>query len=194
MNILKINSSSNTYSSTTRKYVDSVVEKLQAKNETTIIERDLVANPPSFITPEWLGAAFERNEKSAEQVAALKESDALVDELLASDVIVIGAPMYNFSVPASLKAYFDMIARAGRTFYYNEQGMPVGLVEGKKAYVTLATGGTPIGSPYDYLKGYIQTFLGFIGITDVEFVAPEAILPASEEQKVATVEAVLETI
>ena len=193
MKVLKINSSSNLYNSVTRKQVDAIVEKLAASNDLELTTRDLVSTPPSFVSPEWLGAVFSR-ESTPEQTEILKESDELVDELLANDVIVLGAPMYNFTVPGVLKAYFDQIARVGRTFRYSDEGMPIGLVEGKKAYVVIATGGTEIGSPYDFSKGYIQTFLGFMGIRDVEFITFDGMMSPAAEEKLAAGEAVIEKI
>ena len=88
------------------------------------------------------------------------------------DVVVIGAPMYNFSIPAALKAWIDLVARAGLTFRYTENG-PVGMLENKKAYVMLATGGTSIGSEIDYASGYLRHVLGFLGIHDVELISAE---------------------
>lgn len=183
MNVLKINSSSNTHTSVTRKHVDQIMDHLAQQNTLNVVERDVAVSPVPFIDGNWLGAVF-APEPAPEHEDILKVSNALVEELLAADVLVIGAPMYNFSVPATLKAYFDQIARVGRTFKYTENG-PVGLVHGKKAYVVISTGGTPIGSPYDFSKGYLQTFLGFIGITDVEFVTFDEMMSKAEEKTAA---------
>lgn len=188
MKVLKINSSSNTHTSVTRKHVDAIINRLSASNDVEVLDRDLAINPPPFIDGNWLGAAFAK-EAAPEHEESLKVSNTLIDEVLDADVIVIGAPMYNFSVPAALKAYFDQIARVGRTFKYTENG-PVGLVEGKKAYVVIATGGTPIGSDYDFSKGYLQTFLGFLGITDVEFVTLDEMMSKSAEKISAVEEAI----
>jgi FMN-dependent NADH-azoreductase len=110
----------------------------------------------------------------------------LIDELKAADVVVLGLPMYNFGVPSQLKAYFDHVARAGVTFRYAEQG-PVGLLTGKKAYVLATRGGSYAGTPRDLETGYVRQFLGFIGITDVEFVYAEglAINEASRQASLA---------
>ena len=188
MKILKINSSSNTQSSVTRKHVDQIISQLSLQNEVQVANRDVALNSPSFIKEEWLGAIW-APQPTAEQNEILKESNTLVDEVLEADVLVIGAPMYNFSVPACLKAYFDQIARAGKTFKYTENG-PVGLIDGKKAYVVISTGGTPVGSPYDFSKGYIETFLGFIGITDVEFVVFDEMMSKAEQKTLAGEEAI----
>lgn len=188
MKVLKINSSSNTHTSVTRKHVDAIINHLSTSNEVEVVDRDLAINPPPFIDGNWLGAAFAK-EAAPEHEESLKVSNTLIDEVLDADVLVIGAPMYNFSIPAALKAYFDQIARAGRTFKYTESG-PVGLVEGKKAYVVIATGGVALGSPYDFSKGYLQTFLGFIGVTDVEFVTLDEMMSKSAEKITAVEEAI----
>ena len=107
-----------------------------------------------------------------EQHAKLGESAAMVAELQQADVIVIGAPIYNFGVPASLKAWVDMIARARLTFRYTEQGAE-GLLKGKKAYVVVASGGVPVDSPADFATPYLRQALKFIGITDVEVIAAD---------------------
>jgi FMN-dependent NADH-azoreductase len=168
--------------------VDAIINHLSTSNEVEVVDRDLAINPPPFIDGNWLGAAFAK-EAAPEHEESLKVSNTLIDEVLDADVLVIGAPMYNFSIPAALKAYFDQIARAGRTFKYTESG-PVGLVEGKKAYVVIATGGVALGSPYDFSKGYLQTFLGFIGVTDVEFVTLDEMMSKSAEKITAVEEAI----
>lgn len=138
-----------------------------------VIMRDLVANPLPYFTGD--AASATRGEpKTDEQKALLALSNELVDELKATDVVVINAPMYNFNVPAQLKSYFDFVARAGVTFRYTSEG-PEGLVKGKKAVVILTTGGLHKDGPTDLAKNYVQTFLGFIGITDVEFVYAEGL-------------------
>ena len=97
-----------------------------------------------------------------------------------TDVIVIGAPVYNFSIPASLKAWIDMIARARLTFRYTDSG-PEGLLKGKKAYVVVATGGVPVGSPVDFATPYLRHALAFVGITDVEVIAADRLNSQREE-------------
>ena len=109
------------------------------------------------------------------------------DEIKAADVVLIGLPIYNFGVPAALKAWIDLVARAGVTFRYTESG-PVGLLAGKRAIVTVASGGTEAGSDIDFATPYIRHALKFIGITDVLFVKadrlavnPEGTLKAAEK-------------
>ena len=141
----------------------------------TVIERDLALEPVPHLTAERFDAFLAKPEdRSAEQQAVVNDSDALIDELRRADVIVLGLPMYNFGVPSTLKAYFDHIARAGVTFRYTDKGS-VGLLTGKKAYVFAARGGHYAGSPLDTQTAYVRAFLGFLGITDVEFVHAEGL-------------------
>ena len=112
--------------------------------------------------------------------------------LLEADVLVIGAPIYNFSIPASLKAYFDLVARAGLTFKYTEN-RPEGLLKNKKAYIVVSSGGTEIGSDIDFAGNYIKHFLGFLGITDVEFVKLDQLMFGSEP-KIESAHKVIEAI
>ena len=193
MKILKINSSSNRHNSITRQHVNKIVDILQNKGTgVTLTERDVAYSGLTFIDDNFLGAAFSQEPLTDAQREALALSDSLIQELMDHDTLVIGAPMYNFTVPASLKAYFDLFARVGKTFKYTENG-PVGLVEGKKAYVVISTGGTPIGSPYDFSKAYIQTFLGFLGIQDIEFLILDE-NNSKMEEKLEKGRAFLETI
>ena len=108
-------------------------------------------------------------DRSAEQKEKLAASDAFVAQVKAADTLVIGTPIYNFSVPAAVKAWIDMIARARETFRYTENG-PEGLLQGKKAIIVITSGGTPVGSEIDYATNYLRHVMGFIGITDVTIV------------------------
>ncbi|TWI65287.1 FMN-dependent NADH-azoreductase [Pseudoduganella lurida] len=186
-NVLYINSSVRTAGSLSRQLSAEFVAKWQANHPAdTIVTRDLAANPVPHLTEEMLGAFFTApDQRSAAQAQTVRTSDELVDEVLAADVIVIGAPMYNFSVPSGLKAYIDHIARAGRTFQYTATG-PVGLVTGKKVYVFTASGGVYSEGPaagYDFLATYLRAVLGFLGMTDISFVQAEGV--ALGEQAVA---------
>jgi FMN-dependent NADH-azoreductase len=178
-NVLYINSSVRSSGSLSRQLSAEFIAKWKANHPAdTIVERDLAANPVPHLTEEMLGAFFTPPEaRNAEQAFTVKLSDKLVDEVLAADVIVIGAPMYNFSVPSGLKAYIDHIARAGRTFKYTETG-PVGLAGGKKVYVFTASGGVYSEGPsagYDFLATYLRAVLGFLGITDISFIQAEGV-------------------
>lgn len=143
-----------------------------------VILRDLAATVLPHVSEALIGAYYTpADRRSAEQEATIALSDQLVDEVLAADVIVIGAPMHNFGVTSSLKAWVDHVARAGRTFNYTERG-PVGLVNGKRAVVVIARGGIFSEGPYkvfDFQTPYIKGVLGFIGITDVELVLAEGL-------------------
>ena len=122
---------------------------------------------------EWVAANnTAADERTPEQNAKLSVSDTLISELEAADTLLIGLPIYNFGVPAALKAWIDQVCRARRTFAYSENG-PVGLLEGKRAIVVYVSGGTPIGSDIDFASNYVRHIMGFIGITDVTFVAAD---------------------
>lgn len=182
MKILNINSSSNKTSSTSTNYAEKVVEKLVKDNPgASVINRHTTYSDLPFIDETILGGFFPSGELTAAQTEAIALSNELTNELLNADILVIGAPIYNFSVPASLKAYFDLVARAGLTFKYGEAG-PIGLLNTKKAYVVMSSGGTEIGSDMDFAGRYIQQFLGFLGITTIEFVALDQLMFKSEEK------------
>ncbi|STW29782.1 FMN-dependent NADH-azoreductase [Klebsiella michiganensis] len=137
--------------------------------------RDLAANPIPVLDGELVGALRPSDAPlTPRQQEALALSDELIAELQANDVIVIAAPMYNFNIPTQLKNYFDLVARAGVTFRYTEKG-PEGLVKGKRAVVVTSRGGIHKDTPTDLVTPYLSTFLGFIGITDVNFVFAEGI-------------------
>lgn len=141
-------------------------ELVAAQNATTVVTRDLADGLP-FLDPIWVQSTFMApEERDAAQAQALELSDTLVAELQNADTIVIGTAMYNFSIPAVLKAWIDQISRAGVTFAYTENG-PKGLLTGKKAIITIASGGTQLGSDYDFASDYLRFALGFAGITDV---------------------------
>lgn len=142
-----------------------------------VIHRDLATTVP-HLTGEHLGAWMTAPaERSDRQQALASESDPLIEEVEAADEIVIAAPMYNFSIPSTLKAWLDHITRAGRTFHYTEKG-PEGLLKNKKVFVVAARGGVYTGdSPvksYDFQEPYLRTILGFNGLTDVTFIHVEA--------------------
>ncbi|QJD91984.1 FMN-dependent NADH-azoreductase [Duganella dendranthematis] len=183
-NILHIDSSVRSTGSLTRQLGGEYIAKLTAANPAaTVVTRDLAANPLPHLTEQVIGAYFTPAEqRNAEQAAAIKTSDALVDELLAADTIVIGAPMYNFSVTSGLKAWIDHVARAGRTFQYGANGIE-GLVTGKKVVVFVASGGVYSEGPaaaYDHITTYLRAVLGFLGLTDVTFIVAEGVAMGEE--------------
>mgnify|MGYP000845571094 CR=1 FL=1 len=136
---------------------------------------DLAEQPVPHLTRESFQAFITPPEqRSARQRELAGASDALVEQLRAADVVVLGLPMYNFGVPSTLKAYFDHIARAGITFRYTPSG-PVGLLGDKKVYVFAARGGHYHGTPADTQTQYVKDFLHFIGLDSVEFVYAEGL-------------------
>jgi len=172
--ILRIDASARNAGSTTRQLTDQLVARLVEQGYgAAVTRRDLALTPPALLTEAWVGANFtDETERSDDQRAALAASDELIAELEAADTIVIGVPVYNFAIPASLKAWVDLVARARRTFRYTETG-PEGLLKGKKAYLVVASGGVPVGSDHDFATGYLRHVLGFVGITDVAIIAAD---------------------
>ncbi|MEM1233298.1 MAG: NAD(P)H-dependent oxidoreductase [Pseudomonadota bacterium] len=167
--ILRVDGSARKAGSITRDLTDKVVARLNADR---VITRDLADGVP-LLDDAWLAAnwtaAEERNDA---QKAALAQSDAMIEELKAADTIVIGAPIYNFGVPAAVKAWIDQVARAGLTFQYTDTG-PKGLLSDKRAIIVAASGGTKVGSEIDFATGYLKFALGFIGIENTEIIAAD---------------------
>lgn len=180
--ILKIDASARKTGSVTRELTDTLVSGLTSDvSGSHVVTRDVASGLP-VIDETWIGANFtDETERSDEQKQALQLSDELIAELKAADTLVLGVPVYNFGIPASLKAWIDLVARARVTFKYTENG-PVGLLEGKKAYVLLASGGTKIGSDIDFASGYLKHVLGFIGIHDVTFVSADQLMVDDKRQ------------
>ena len=174
--LLQLNSSLNLAAGHSTRLADAFVARWRAANPgSTVIARDLAADPVPHLTAERFGAFLAKPEaRSEEQAAVVEYSDRLIGELQRADVIVLGLPLYNFGVPSTLKAYFDHVARAGVTFKYGENGS-IGLLTGKKAYVLAARGGIYAGTPRDTETAYVREFLAFLGITDVEFVYAEGL-------------------
>lgn len=173
--ILKLDTSPRSDGSISRQLSADVVARLAQSGPIETTERDISTGLP-VVSSDWIGANFTPNEdRTSAQRAELALSDTLVEELKAADVLVIGLPIYNFGLPASLKAWIDLVARAGVTFRYSEAG-PVGLLEGKRAIVTVASGGTEVGSDIDFATNYLRHVLGFIGITDVSFVSADRMM------------------
>lgn len=177
--LLHINSSVRNEGSISRQLTAEFLEKWKASAPgAKVVVRDLAANPLPHLNEETLGAFFTPAEqRSPEQACAAQLSDQLVAELAAADVIVIGAPMYNFSVSSGLKAWIDHVARAGVTFKYTESG-PVGLLKDKKVYVFTSRGGVYSEGPaktMDFHETYLRGVLGFIGLTDITFVHTEGL-------------------
>jgi FMN-dependent NADH-azoreductase len=170
MHVLEITASARQDGSISRSLVSDLVAALQDRHGDIEVTRRNVAAGLPFIDEAWVGANFTpEEERTAADRQILALSDELVGELEAADVIVIGAPIYNFSIPATLKAWIDMVARARKTFRYTESGAE-GLLKGKKAYIIVPSGGVPVGSGVDFATPYLRHALAFIGITDVEII------------------------
>jgi FMN-dependent NADH-azoreductase len=188
-NLLVINSSINGEASVSRALVSRIVAGLTASNPgLAVVERDLAADPVPHVNGDALAGFFGQPSTPVQQ-AFRARSDELIAELQSADVLVIGAPMYNFAIPSHLKAWFDHVLRAGVTFRYTETG-PEGLVKGKRAIVVLSRGGVYSEGPLQALDAqepHLRTLLGFIGITDVTFVRAEglALGPEPREQAIA---------
>jgi len=170
MNILQINSSVRGNQSESTRVANAVVARLAAANPgATVTVRDLGANPHPVLDETALGALFTpADQRTPEQAARVALDDALIAEAQAADVIVLGAPMYNFGMPIQLKAWFDAIARAGVTFRYTESG-PEGLLKGKKVVVATARGGI-YPADADPQVPHIRMLLNFLGLTDHTFI------------------------
>ncbi|MCE7997680.1 MAG: FMN-dependent NADH-azoreductase [Rhodobiaceae bacterium] len=182
--ILRIEASARKTGSVSRDLTSKTIDHLASKTAVLVKERDVSEGLP-FVDEEWVGSNFTpADARSETQKAKLAVSDGLVEELVEADTLVIGTPIYNFGIPATLKAWIDMVARVGVTFKYTENG-PVGLLEGKRAIVLVASGGTPVGSDIDFATPYLRHALNFIGISDVTFVSADALGQDSNE-KIAT--------
>lgn len=155
---------------------DALVSRLREDDaQIALLTRDLAKDPVPYFDTAWLQAlSTPEGERSDEQAEKVAFSDALIAEVQGADIVVIGVPMYNFTLPATLKSWTDHIARAGVTFRYTDTG-PVGLLVGKKVYVVLSTGGQHQEGVTDFLRPFLRTFLGFLGMTDVEFIVADGL-------------------
>lgn len=177
------------------KIATELAEKIKSNNPgKTLVHRDLAAdNLPHIDGPFTAAIRTPADARTPEQQELIKVSDALVDELLAADTLVIGTGLINFNIYSSLKTWIDNVARAGRTFTYTETG-PKGLVTGKKAYIVLASGGVYSqgpAAPLNHAVPYLKSVLGFIGITDVETVYIEGVAfgPEAAEKAIGAAQA-----
>ena len=184
--ILQLNTSLHSAEAQSSKLADRFVGALRLANpDSQVIVRDLAAEPVPHLTAErFAGFSAKPEQRTAEQRAAVAESNELIAELKAAETIVIGLPMYNFGIPSTLKAYFDHVARSGVTFRYTEKG-PEGLLKGKKAVIFATRGGLYAGTPADTQTPYVRDFLAFLGITDVEFVYAEGLAMGADRRSAA---------
>lgn len=176
MTLLHIDSSLLGASSATRELTAALVDRQrQSHPGLDVIRRDLDARPLPHLNGALLGGA--------DQDGA-RESEGVLEEFLAADTVVVGAPMYNFSIPSSLKAWIDRISVAGRTFRYTADG-PQGLAGGKQVIVAVAAGGLHAGQPSDFVEPYLRQVFGFLGITDIRFVRADGVALSPEHRRAA---------
>ncbi|SOC44903.1 FMN-dependent NADH-azoreductase [Rhizobium subbaraonis] len=193
MNVLHIDSGILGDHSVSRRLTAAIVAQIKADDPSaTVTYRDLVAEALPHLTGAHLMAANAKPGELDAQVAAdVRNSAIVLDEFLAADTIVVGAPMYNFSLPSQLKAWIDRIAVAGKTFRYTANG-PEGLATGKKVIVVSTRGGHYSSGPaaaMDHQESYLTAVFGFIGITDVEFVRAEGLNLGADQKATAISEA-----
>lgn len=190
MNILQINSSARTQGSHSTSLANAIVARLQKANPgATLVLRDLAQQPHPLLDASALQALFTAAaERAPEQAARVAEDDMSIAEIMAADVIVLGVPMYNFGISAQLKNWIDSIARAGVTFKYTATG-PEGQLKNKKVYVALARGGLYRGTPNDSQVPYLKNLLGFLGMTDVEFIYAEGLAMGPDAETSALADA-----
>jgi FMN-dependent NADH-azoreductase len=187
MNILQLNSSARSWSngqgSQSTRLANELVDGLRAAHpDATITLRDLASTPHPQLDEATLGALFTPSEqRTPGQQARVALDDALIAELQAADVVVLGVPMINFGVTSQLKNWLDAVARARVTFAYTDKG-PVGLLTGKKVYAVLTRGGIHRDQPTDTQVPYLRTMLGFLGMKDVEFVYAEGFAMGAEAE------------
>lgn len=185
-NILRIDASMRKNGSYSRDLLDELIKQLNEGKSTSIKDnkvtlRDLADGMP-LINEQWIEANFTAvNERTKDQKTSLILSDTLVNELNNAELIVIGLPIYNFGVPAAFKAWIDQVVRAKLTFKYTDTG-PVGLLNNKKAYIIVASGGTQLGTELDFISDYLRHVLGFIGIKDLTIIDSSGI--GRDESKV----------
>ena len=173
-NVLIIESSARQQDSFSRQLTRQFISQWQAAHSADqVAVRDLALAPVPHLDASLLGGWMKpEGQRNADEQISLQRSNELTDELLAADVLVLAAPMYNFAIPSTLKAWLDHVLRAGVTFKYTETG-PQGLLVGKKAYVLTARGGLYAGSTSDHQEPYLRQVMAFIGIHDVTFIHAE---------------------
>ena len=202
MKLLHIDSSPLGGNSVSRQLTQRIAAQWRATHPGTVVEYlDLAADAPSHLSADSLGFRAGPNAEGLSDVQRRENaiSEKLVSQFMAADVIVVGAPMYNFSVPSQLKAWIDRVAQAGRTFTYTEQG-PKGLAGGKTVIVASTRGGiystNPALAGLDHQESYLKTVFGFFGITDVQFVRAEGVAmgDAAKAQAISAANAIIRSL
>lgn len=195
MNILQINASARREGANSTRVANTIVERLKAAHPGAQVSlRDLAVTPHPVLDEAALGALFTpADQRTPAQHARVALDDVLIAEVQAHDILVLGVPMYNFGLPVQLKSWIDAIARVGVTFRYTENG-PEGLFKGKKVYIALARGGLYRDTVKDAQVPYLKNVLGFLGMTDVNFIYAEGLAmgPDVAEQGFARAQADLE--
>ncbi|WP_415402160.1 FMN-dependent NADH-azoreductase [Tateyamaria sp. SN3-11] len=189
VSILHVNSSAREGGSASRFGGDMVVEHFKAHHGDVSVTKREAVDQAAFLTEEWIGASFTPFEdRSAEQNAILATSNAMAQEVLDADILVLGVAMYNFGLPSAMKAWIDQIARPGVTFRPDPEHTYVGLATGKKAYIVLASGETPAGSEMDFATPYLKHVLGFLGVTDIQIIGADltVMAPDTLEDRIRT--------
>ena len=188
MKLLHIDSSILNDNSVSRQLTRDIVDRWrQDYPDGEVTYRDLAEEAPNHLSAEILGAgSVDQSQRSAVQCHEVAYGEALMKEFLEADVIVLGAPMYNFSIPSQLKAWLDRVMVAGRTFKYTENG-PVGLISGKKVVIVSSRGGvyseSSTGQAMDHQESYLQVALAFMGITDISIVRAEGMSMAEKRNR-----------
>ena len=194
MKILQINTSARAESGNSTRLANAITAHLKSRHPEAEVEvRDLAKNPLPFLDEAGVTAVFTpADRRTPEQVARIALDEAMIARVQAADVLVLGVPMYNFGVSVQLKSFIDSIARAGVTFRYTESG-PEGLIKGKRVFVACARGGVYRDTPADSQTPYLRQVLGFLGMTDVEFIYAEGMNlgPESAEKSFAAAEAAI---
>lgn len=197
--LLVLNSSALGTASVSKQLINDTIARLRSeKPGLVVVERDIGSNPIPHLNLDSATAIRGGEPANDAQAKARVLSDTLIEELKAADIIVIGAPMYNFGIPSTLKAWFDHVLRAGVTFSYSEAG-PKGLLEGKRAIVVESRGGLYSSGPaqvMDSQEPHLRNMLGFMGITDVTFVRAEKLAfgPEAREQAINAAQAELKLV
>ncbi|MFB3059203.1 MAG: FMN-dependent NADH-azoreductase [Gammaproteobacteria bacterium] len=172
--ILRLDASASINTSNSKKLGDELIDRLLALHPDAIVRQRDLNQEIGFIDENWVVANFTPvDQRSEAQRERLAFSDKLIDEIKQADAIVLTTPMYNFGIPATLKAWIDLISRAGVTFRYTADG-PVGLIKGKHVDIVITTGGVPLQSPVDFVTDYLKQAFRFIGIEDINIISAEA--------------------
>jgi FMN-dependent NADH-azoreductase len=176
LSILRVDASGRHDASTSRTLVDHFLDRLRELHDDLEVARHDVGEDVPLVDETWIAGNFsDPDERTEAHREALAYSNRLIADLHEADLLVVGTPIYNFSIPASLKAWIDQVARAGETFEYTEEG-PRGLVDVERAVIAVASGGTEVGGDEDFATDYLHHALGFMGIDDVDVVAADQLM------------------